>query len=319
MTTVRDLLYLLPRRYEDYTRVQPIGSPLFHQTCTVVGTVTAIQSERTARGKTIVTAQIADQTGSIHAIWFNPYVARQLHPGTTVALSGRIEQQRGVQCFRNPEWEPLDRDMLHTGRIVPIYPLTRGLYQKQVRTLTRLALDAARLRLEDPLPDKLRARHQLLPLVEALEAIHYPSSEDAQREARRRLAFDEFLVMQLGLVRRKVAWQAETGHAFPLQQEVLDRFAASLPFRLTAAQSRALNEILADMASPDRMLRLLQGDVGSGKTVVALLAMLTAAEAGGQGVLVAPPEILAEQHARNLAGLYAALPEADPPCIGLLT
>ncbi|HET9014822.1 MAG TPA: ATP-dependent DNA helicase RecG [Thermomicrobiaceae bacterium] len=319
VTAVEDLIYLVPRRYKDYAAIQPIGSVLFQRECTVKGEVVAVEQERTRTGKVMVTAEVGDATGRIRAVWFNPYLARQLHVGMPIALSGRVEQQRGILCFRGPEWEPLDDDLLHTGRIVPIYPLTRNLYQKQVRALTRLALDAGLPLVEDPLPDAIRERHDLVALDRALDWAHYPDSTEAQATARRRLAFDEFLVLQIGLVRRKVEWQAQPGHAFAIDERMLAAFEDALPFRLTGAQSRALGEILADMASPRPMSRLLQGDVGSGKTVVAAAAALAARSDGYQTAVLAPTEILAEQHLRNLTRLYDALPPADRPRVALLT
>ncbi len=325
--TVRDLLYLLPRRYEDYTRLQPIGriAHLFYRTgseelrCTVMGEVTALTERETASGRRLVQAEISDPTGSIPAIWFNPYVARQLRPGMRIALSGRLERQRAVVCFRNPEWEPADEDLLHTGRIVPIYPLTRNLYQKQLRQLTRTALDASLRLVVDPLPEAIRQRHGLPPLPEALEQLHFPDSSERAEAARRRLAFDEFLALQLGLVRRKAEWQAQPSNAIPIDRLRIDAFLRSLPFALTAAQSRALDEILEDMAQPRPMSRLLQGDVGSGKTVVAATAALAASAAGYQVAVLAPTEILAEQHFHSFRNLYAGLPEPDRPAAALLT
>lgn len=317
--TVEDLLYLLPRRYKDYTRVQSISSVLFHRECTVKGTVSTVEPERTRTGRTMVSAELVDATGRIRVIWFNPYIARQLQPGMPIAISGRVEQQRGALCFRNPEWEPLDDELLHTGRVVPIYPLTRNLYQKQVRNLTRAALTAALPLVEDPLPGEVRRRYGLLPLATALERMHYPGSEEEQQEARRRLAFDEFLVLQIGLVRRKVEWQTQTGHAFSGNERLLAHFEECLPYRLTAAQSRALGEIMGDMVSRRPMSRLLQGDVGSGKTVVGAAVALVAIAEGFQAALLAPTEILAEQHYRNLINLYTVLPEPERPRLALLT
>ncbi len=317
--TVEDLLYLLPRRYKDYTRVQTIASVLFHREYTVKGTVSTVEQERTRTGKVMVSAEIADPTGRIRVIWFNPYIARQLRPGMSIAISGRVEQQRGALCFRNPEWEPLDDELLHTGRVVPIYPLTKNLYQKQVRNLTRAALTAALPLIEDPLPAEVRRRYGLLPLATALERMHYPVSEEEQQQARTRLAFDEFLVLQIGLVRRKVEWQTQAGHAFTGNERLLALFEECLPYQLTAAQSRALGEIMGDMVRRRPMSRLLQGDVGSGKTVVGAAVALVAIAEGFQAALLAPTEILAEQHFRNLFNLYAVLPEPERPRLALLT
>ena len=317
--TIRDLLLLLPRRHNDYSRIQPITSILFHRECTVRGEVVSLQEQRTRTGKPLVEMEISDGTGRVRATWFNPYIARQLPVGSQVAISGRVEQQRGILCFRNPEWELLDEEMLHTGRLVPVYPLTKGLYQKPLRNLTRMALDASARLLRDPLDDEMRTRLNLMPLPLALEAIHYPESPDQLRIARNRLAFDEFLVLQLGMVQRKVEWQAAEGHAFPANPPLLERFHSTLPFRFTGAQQRALDEILSDMALPRPMSRLLQGDVGSGKTVVAASAAIVAISDGFQAALLAPTEILAEQHYRSLGGLFDALPAAARPRLALLT
>ena len=317
--TVRDLLLLLPRMHNDYSRVQPITSILFHRECTVRGEVVSLQEQRTKTGKPLVEMEISDGTGRVRATWFNPYIARQLPVGSQVAISGRVEQQRGILCFRNPEWELLDEEMLHTGRLVPVYPLTKGLYQKPLRNLTRMALDASARLLHDPLDDETRTRLELMPLPLALEAIHYPESLDQLRIARNRLAFDEFLVLQLGMVQRKVEWQAAEGHAFPIDPPLLAQFHATLPFQFTGAQQRALDEILQDMALPRPMSRLLQGDVGSGKTVVAASAALVAIADGFQAALLAPTEILAEQHYRSLGAIFDAMSEQERPRLALLT
>ncbi|MCM8749044.1 ATP-dependent DNA helicase RecG [Thermomicrobiaceae bacterium CFH 74404] len=325
--TVRDLLYLLPRRYEDYTQVQPIGriAHLFYRTgseeirCTVIGEVTEVSERETASGRRLVHAEISDPTGTIPAIWFNPYVARQLRPGMRIALSGRLERQRAIVCFRNPEWEPADEDLLHTGRIVPVYPLTRNLYQKQLRQLTRAALDAGLHLVIDPLPEDTRKRYGLPSLPEAIGQLHFPESSQQAEIARRRLAFDEFLALQLGLVRRKAEWQAQPGNAIPIDRARIDTFLRSLPFALTNAQARALDEILEDMAQPRPMSRLLQGDVGSGKTVVAAAAALAASASGYQVAVLAPTEILAEQHAQSFRSLYAGFPADARPAVALLT
>ena len=319
VSTIRDLLYLLPRLHKDYSQVQSITSILFRRECTVRGEVVSVDEQRTKTGKPIVMVEVSDGTGRVKAIWFNPYVARQLPIGSEIAISGRVEQQRGMLCFRNPEWELLDAEMLHTGRLVPVYPLTRNLYQKQVRNLTRMALDGAIALLDDPLNEEIRSRNNLTKLAQAIAGAHYPDSVEELQAARNRLAFDEFLVLQLGLVRRKVEWQAAEGHGFEINSPMLERFYHVLPFSLTNAQQRALDEILRDMSLPRPMSRLLQGDVGSGKTVVAAAAALTAIADGFQVALLAPTEILAEQHFRNLSDLLERLPVPDRPRLALLT
>jgi ATP-dependent DNA helicase RecG len=325
VTTIRDLLFLVPRRYLDYTQVVPIGRlgrlvrPGEEVTCSVIGEVVQIETRETSGGRRYVSVQLRDETGTIPVIWFNPYIARQLEVGQRIAVSGRLEGHGPYVRFRNPEWEPAEAELLQAGRIVPVYPLTQGLYQRQVRQLTRAALDLALPRLEDPLPPALRERNRLPSLAWALEQLHYPETLAAAERARRRLAFDEFLVLQLGLVQRRLAWHAQAGIAIPIDRAFLETFLASLPFQLTGAQRRALEEILANLAEPHPMSRLLQGDVGSGKTVVAAAAALLVHRAGYQAAILAPTEILAEQHFRTLTRLYHGLPGGERPLVALLT
>lgn len=325
VTTVRDLLFLVPRRYADYSQVVPIGrlGRLVRigeeVTCTVIGEVAHLEVRETTTRRRYVAVELRDETGSIPVVWFNPYIARQLSVGKQIAVSGRLERIGSIVRFRNPEWEPVDAGLQQAGRIVPIYPLTQGLYQRQLRQLTRTALNFTLSEIRDPLPQAIRERYRLAALPWALEQLHYPESLQAADEARRRLAFDEFLVLQLSLVQRRLAWRAQAGRAIPLDRELLERFLASLPFQLTTAQRRALEEILADLADSHPMSRLLQGDVGSGKTVVAAAAALLVHRAGFQTAILAPTEILAEQHFRTLTRLYNGLSGKKRPLIALLT
>ena len=323
--TVGDLLKLYPRRYIDYSNVQKIGSLLFGHMTTIQGAVVANETTRTRTGKEMIDVVIDDGTGRIHAVWFSPWVGKQMREGMPVSLSGRVEQMRGNLCLMNPEWELLTGETLSTGRLTPVYPLTKGLYQKTLRPLIRYAIDATRHLVHDPLPDDLIREEQLVPLVQALESVHFPSgesSEDSLRQldaAQRRLAFDELLTLQIGLVRRKQEWQGQPGIAFEIDREALNEFFELLPFELTGAQHRAIREILADMGHPEPMTRLLQGDVGSGKTIVAAAAAVAAIRAGYQVALMAPTEILAEQHVRGLTRIFDLVPEHLRPRIGFLS
>ncbi len=323
--TVRDLLRLYPRRHIDYSNVQKIGSLLFGHISTIQGTVQSIETSRTRTGKQLTDVIVDDGTGRIHAAFFSPWIERQLKPGMPVSLSGRIEQMRGNLCLSNPEWEILDQGTLNTGRMIPVYPLTKGLYQKTLRSLVRYALDGTGHLLEDYIPEELRRQEGVIGLVEATEWIHFPDGDspvEAQRRleaARGRLAFDEFLVLQIGLLQRKQDWQSQPGTRIDVDADALDRFTASLPFAMTGAQERALREILNDMGSPQPMTRLLQGDVGSGKTIVAALAALAAIRAGYQVALMAPTELLAEQHSRGLRRVFDSGPEDMRPRMAMLT
>jgi ATP-dependent DNA helicase RecG len=323
--TIRDLVQTYPRRYADYSNVQQIASVLFGQVSTIRGEVVSVERVPTRTGRQFVDVIVADQTGRIHATWFNPYIERQLRPGMQVSLSGRVERVRGSPVLSNPEWEVLEGEALHTGRISPIYPLVKGLYQKQMRALMRLALDAARELHVDPLPEALRIQEGLIGYADALEWIHFPDGDTPQEahrrlvSARHRLAFDDFLVLQIGLLQRKQQWQSQPGEAIDIDREALRRFGESLPYQLTRAQRRALSEIMRDLESAHPMTRLLQGDVGSGKTVVAAAAASIVIRAGFQAALMAPTEILAEQHERSLRQVFDALPDELRPRIGFLT
>ncbi|HFD40641.1 MAG TPA: ATP-dependent DNA helicase RecG, partial [Anaerolineae bacterium] len=251
-----------------------------------------------------------------------PYLARQLKPGRRIALSGKVDEYLGRLTLQSPAWEPLDRELLHTGRLVAVYPLTQGITSRWLRRLMRRVVDHWAPQMPDPLPEEMRVRLGLMNLPTALRQIHFPDSPEAAEKARRRLSFDEFLYIQLGMLRQRQQWQAQPADPIPRRQELLTRFLRSLPFQLTRAQQRSLESILTDMAQPHPMSRLLQGDVGSGKTVVAAAAMLMTVGAGKQAALMAPTEILAEQHARTLSAL---LSEAEnwglerPISIALLT
>jgi ATP-dependent DNA helicase RecG len=317
--TVRDLLYLVPRRHEDYSRLSPINSVRYNGEYTIRGHVTNVQEQRTRNNARMITVVITDQSGSIPVIFFNPYILNQLHQGIEIAVSGRIERQNGAPCLRNPEWEKIEGETIHTGRLVPFYPLVRGLFQKQVRNLTRRALDIARDHIVDPLTPAMRERHNLMDLGRAIEALHYPHNMSEHRQARARLAFDEFLVLQYGLLRRKTEWQKQAGQSFPIDEDKIRFFTGSLPFKLTGAQERSLQEILGDLERDEPMSRLLQGDVGSGKTVVAAAAAYVVVSNNAQVAILAPTEILAEQHAKTFAEIFRQLPSANRPTSALLT
>jgi ATP-dependent DNA helicase RecG len=220
-----------------------------------------------------------------------------------------------------PEWEFLESDDLtHTGRLVPIYPLTQGLAPRPTRRLLKETVDTWANRVPDFLPGKVRTRCGLLKLPEALRQAHYPDNEQLKDRARRRLAFDEFFMLQLGVFSKRREWR-ETQPANPLQidRESLKGFLDSLPFSLTAAQKRVLREAITDVQKPKAMCRLLEGDVGSGKTIIATAVLLLAMANGFQGALMAPTEVLAEQHYNNLTALFAAMGELEKTEAGVHT
>ncbi|MCX7838018.1 MAG: ATP-dependent DNA helicase RecG [Anaerolineae bacterium] len=316
--TVGDLLYHFPRRYDDYSQLKTISQLVFGEEVTLLVTVCEAHTRETYRGgMTITTVLLADTTGKITATFFNqPYLQQQFKPGRRIVISGRVEQDLGRLAFKHPEWEPLSKELLHTARIVPVYPLTEGITQRWLRRLIKGIVEYWAPRVPDPLPDTLRVKENLLDLATALKEIHFPTSQDTLAAARRRLALDEFLLIQLGMLLQRKRWREQPGRALRVDESLYQTFVAVLPFALTSAQQRVIREILSDLQQPQPMNRLLQGDVGSGKTVVAALAMLVAVANGLQAALLAPTEILAEQHFKTLSTIFEKLP--NPPRLRLL-
>jgi ATP-dependent DNA helicase RecG len=318
--SVRDLLYLFPNRYNDFASVRPIAELEVGKDQTVRATVWRATPVRLGR-RDGAEALVGDATGTMRVVWFNqPYIASQLHPDDEVVLAGKVTVYNGHKTIESPEWERVQGDDLtHTGRLVPVYPLTQGLSQRVLRKAVKEAVDRFAAAVPEALPDDLRERRDLPGVVAALRQIHYPDSLDDREAARRRFAFEELLCVQLAVMERRAAW--EHGRAPRLADRgLIDRYRAGLPFRLTGAQERVLAEVLADIGGTRPMARLLQGDVGSGKTAVAAAALAVAVASGYQGALMAPTEILAEQHYRTLANLLAGLSIAGRPLrIELLT
>ncbi len=310
--TIRDLLHLYPRRYDDFSQLKTIDQLEYGETVTIVGTVWEAGGRRTRSGRYIFRALLSDETGTIVLTWFNqPYLEGRIKAGMQLVVRGKVGEYLGRLTINVPEWEVVGRGGLQPA-ILPVYPLTEGLTQKQMRQMMRRALSAWAGRIPDPLPASLRETHHLLPLSRALWGIHFPESQEHLDKARRRLTFEEALYLQLGLLRQKLRWQAVPGKPISPSAERVQAVIASLPYTLTTAQRRSLDEMLHDMASGRPMNRLLQGDVGSGKTVVAALLMAFVTEAGYQAAMMAPTEILAEQHAKSLSRLFAHFPEPRP-------
>jgi ATP-dependent DNA helicase RecG len=236
----------------------------------------------------------------VTASWFGgAYLSRVLKRGQRLVLHGRVARYRGAPVLQNPDYEIVEsdeEDRLHTGRLVPVYSTTEGLQQRPLRRLMWQIVDAFAAGVVDPVPEAVRARRALVALPRALGDAHFPETDAARLAARRRLAFDDFLLLQLGLAILRSRTTRAEGIAMNPPGALARRLRTTLPYTLTAAQERVWGEIRADMAAPFPMHRLLQGDVGSGKTIVAALAVLTAVEAGYQAAVMAPTEILAEQH-----------------------
>lgn len=304
--TIRDLLYFFPRRYNDFSSLKTINQLEYGEEVTIIGTVWQTKVRETRKGGVIVTSIISDGTGTIQATWFNqPYLARRLPAGRQIVLSGKVNEYLGRLVFQSPEWEPLEKELIHTARLVPVYPLTKGLSARWLRRLMKRTVDYWSKRLPDYLPARLRERANLVDLETAISQIHFPQDQESLERARRRLSFDEFFLIQLGVQRQRHLWRSKPGRPLTIDEQLLDSFLRSLPFALTNAQQRVLREIINDLRQPRPMSRLLQGDVGSGKTVVAAAAMLVTVANGCQAVMMAPTEILAEQHHKTITELLA--------------
>ncbi len=315
--TIRDLLYNLPRRYLDRSRILPIAQVPAGQEVTLIGQVRQKRFVPGARPRFVLIVE--DGTEEIACVWFQGarYLQRNFEEGDLLALSGKVEHFQGRLQITHPECEFVanagEPALLHTGGIIPLYTTSadmkeKGLRNRGFRRLVHAALEEFVPGLEDPLPPEVRQRLGLAGLGECLRQVHFPSSWEEMQQARRRLAFDECYALQLRLARGRLARRRE-GKAPPLEcsRHLVPALLDRLPFALTKAQQRVWAEVAADLAQPVRMSRLLQGDVGSGKTLVALAAMLQAVEAGFQAALMAPTEILAEQHAATLGGLVGPL------------
>jgi len=310
---VEDLLYLFPRRYDDFGQLRTISQLNYGEEVTIIGVIQEALNQKTRSGLQLTRVTIADGTARVEAVWFNqPYLLRQMQRGRRIALSGRVDQYLGRLTLQAPQWEPFKAEQVHTGRLVPIYPLTEGLSARRVRTLVKSAVESAAPHVVDPLPGSLLESHGLLDLPTALQQIHFPDDEDSLARARYRLAFSELLLVQLGVLRQRLAWQQRPGRPMTVRGASLEAFLQTLPFALTPAQRRVLGEITDDLQRSRPMSRLLQGDVGSGKTVVALAAMLVTVWNGMQAVIMAPTEILAEQHHRTVTELLRGIAERAP-------
>lgn len=310
--SISDLIHLFPRRYDDYSKLKTIDKLQYGEDVTVIGSVKDV-STRTVRGgkMKIVEAVISDKSGSLRVTWFNqPWIAKQLSRTRQVVLSGEIEQYLGRLTMNSPDWEPLNADLLHTNRIVPVYPLTKDISQKWLRKKIYKSVQSLSPLVGDPLPKGLRKEAAVVDSTTAIKNIHFPISEQALQAAKERLAFDEIFMLQMGVLRQKMAWESREGRIFTVSDEWVRKQLAELPYQLTGAQEKTLEHIREDLASGVPMNRLLQGDVGSGKTVLAALAMLIITFQGAQAALMAPTSILAEQHLQSLKRIL--LSEGSP-------
>ncbi len=308
--TAEDLLYHIPFRYDDFSLVSPIAAVQPGETVTIRGVVESMKNFYTKTGKKIQEAVISDTSGRLTAVWFNqPYLLNVIRPGNTLHLSGTISWFGHTLVLSNPQYENVSGEQgsrLHTGRIVPVYPETEGVSSKWLRGRIAFLLDAMLPSIHDTLPRSIAQDYSLGDLHWALRSVHFPNSLAEAENARRRLAFEELFMLQLRAHNEKRIRQTrERSTVITIPNEDIAGLVASLPFRLTNDQKTAVDEILNDIGQPIPMNRLLVGDVGSGKTVVATLAIYAAYRNGLDAVLMAPTQILAEQHFTTIHALLS--------------
>ncbi|NIS80031.1 MAG: ATP-dependent DNA helicase RecG [Anaerolineales bacterium] len=320
LETLGDLLWHLPRRYDDYSQLKTINRLWYGEEVTIIGTVDEINLRVVRDGRMkLIEATVSDGTGSMRVTWFNqPWIADRLKPGRPVVLSGKVDQYLGRLTMNSPEWELLERKQLHTNRIVPVYPLTAGVSSKWLRRVIHSVVNRLAPQVLDPLPISIRESAQLMVLSQALQQIHFPDNWDLLHAAQHRLAFDEMFMLQLGVLRQKREWEQLSSSPLLVEDSWIESFKNSLPYTLTQSQETALQDIRTDLASPKPMNRLLQGDVGSGKTVIAAAAIGITARNGAQSAIMAPTSILAEQHHLTLLEILPASAGIPKERIGLL-
>ena len=313
--TLGDIIHYFPRDYEDRSVFKPILEASDGEPITVrVRFVTGITETRPRRNLSIQKAMVTDGASLMNVTWFNQgYVKQNIDISREYVFFGTVRRVGSRVEIHNPVFEEADQSGNLTGRIVPVYPLTKGITQNILRKILRNALDAASDKIVDILPTGFRHKYRLAEAVFSYEQIHFPTSMENMEMARRRLVFEELLLLQLGLSSIKGTNSGQSGIRFsPVD---ISPLLNALPFKLTPAQERVFEEIRADMESERRMNRLIQGDVGSGKTILAVLAMYIAASSGYQSAFMVPTEILAEQHYRTIAPLF----EKFDIKVGLLT
>ncbi|MEI8096859.1 MAG: ATP-dependent DNA helicase RecG [Candidatus Moraniibacteriota bacterium] len=304
--TVSDMLYHFPNRYEDYSEIRTINSLTPDEKCTLEGKVIRIEAGRTWKKKMFLTeATLENESGHIRLIWFNQrFVAQSLKEGSLIRVSGKVSRDNKGLLLTNPAFENSSRDATHTGRLVPIYPETAGLTSKFFRwQLTGIFQKLTEF--PDPVSEEILTRLHLPSLKQALFYIHFPKNETFSLLAHKRFAFDEMLFIQLKALQVKALFETAKGKPISYDETVLEKFISSFPFTLTNAQKKASQEILFDLGKTRPMNRLLNGDVGSGKTIVAAIGAFVTAEQGSQTVILAPTEVLARQHFESLSRIFA--------------
>jgi len=307
--TIGELLYHFPRKYEDRSLVKKIYQLQDGETETLFGMVTGVRDIRPRRGMTITKAALYDGAATAYAVWFNqPYIKKQINKGKKIIVTGKVDRKYGEIQLAVSDYEVIENEEAVNGAgVVPVYPATEGLQPRTLRLIIKDALEQHLDSVEEFLPSDVLEKYNLLPIDRAICSIHFPMDLDEAQKARRRLVFEELLVLQTGICMLRGTASQTVGICHKKNGPLTAEFMRRLPYKMTGAQERVLNEVSRDMESKKTMNRLIQGDVGSGKTVVAAAALVKTVESGYQGVMMAPTEILATQHAEGLMEMLGPL------------
>ncbi len=321
LRTIRDLLYSLPRDYVDYTKLMTIRNLKPGCLANVIATVTRVSTVAGNGGSRDIVVEVSDETAAMSVRFFSqPFLSAKLRQGMQLLLRGKARYFRDKAQMANPEWEELDLENLRNVGIVPVYRMTKGLRLRLFRRTMKALISAWGTQIPDPIPLSVLERNDLADLGWAISQAHFPAGNDHKRHAKRRLAFDHLLMLQLALLGKRRAWQAVPGPQLNVDEAFISQFIQeAFLFDFTDSQRRAVNDIKQDLSGALPMNRLLQGDVGSGKTAVALIALAIAYNNGKQSALMAPTGVLAEQHYRAVCETFARMSGADKPNIALLT
>lgn len=305
LKTIEDFLFYFPFRYDDFSKIVPLEEKYLSEIITVEGKIIKKKLARIFRRRmTIAEITLEDKSNvQMKAVWFNqPYIIESLREGEAVRLSGKLSLDKKKFSMLNPAWEKASRDTTNTGRLVPIYSETKGLTSKWIRWQMKMFLEKTKI--EDMIPAEVLQKFNLPSLKSALVQVHFPSSEEKLRIAQKRFAFQEMLLIQLKSLQTKSQWEAQNSLKIKFEENLVKKFVSGLPFKLTDAQRKSSFEILKDLEKTRPMNRLLNGDVGSGKTVVAAVSSLEILDAGYQVAIMAPTEVLARQHFLTLSSIF---------------
>lgn len=303
--TLRDLVFHFPFRYEDYAQLTNVSDVQEKQNVTIKGEIISIDAKKTWQKRMHITeALVQDETGTIKSVWFNQYyLQRTLTPGKIVRLSGKIYSRKGELFLSNPNWELSGRTPTQTGRLIPVYPETEGVSSRWIRWQLQKIFDQG-LEIEDPLPNNILEKYNLPEINQALNWIHFPESKEQTIRAQKRFAFEEMFLIQIKAQQVKSEWQQEKSFKIQFDEKLVKNFVSNLPFKLTNAQRKSAYEILKDLEKNHPMNRLLNGDVGSGKTIVAAIASLEVAQKKHQTAIMAPTEVLTRQHFESFCDVF---------------